>query len=200
MKLATMLERIWRDHQDVTEDDIRGVFGDYHNVLNWLAVFLLEDKKLAEACVVDACTISKMQTPVFHEWLVHWAARATFRSAFLVQREHIAELASRYEQDTSIAEESQPLSVTQLRLLIDNSEDIRRRLDVLCRFVVVLRGIAKESADEAANELGISPGAIERSYRLGLDCLNVAEEHLSCVTIVPQCEADGKRTLRCQFE
>ena len=78
MKLATLLECIRGNHRYATADDIRKVFGDYHNALRWLAFFLTGDHRLADSCLVDACTIAQTQTPVFHEWLVHWAARPPF--------------------------------------------------------------------------------------------------------------------------
>jgi DNA-directed RNA polymerase specialized sigma24 family protein len=174
MKLATVLERIWGNHHEVTEDEIRGVFGDYHNVLNWLAVFLVEDKQLARACVIDACTIADSQSPVFHEWLVHWAARATFRSAFVVERAAVATLALHYEKDSSVPDEHPPLTVEQLDLLIKNTELIQPQLDILCRFVLVLHGIAKESTEEVGVQLGISSDAVKRAYRFALETLEGA--------------------------
>lgn len=174
MKLAAVLERLWANHHEVTEDEIRGVFGDYHNVLNWLAEFLVEDKQLARACVIDACTIAEGQTPVFHEWLVHWAARATLRSALFVERASVATLAPHYEKNGSLPEEHPPLTVEQLDLLINNTELIQPQLDILCRFVLVLRGIAKESWDEVGVQLGVPSYAVKRAYSIALDTLECA--------------------------
>ncbi|MGC2111381.1 MAG: hypothetical protein WA655_17840, partial [Candidatus Korobacteraceae bacterium] len=56
MKLAEILEEIRGGHRCATTEDIRKIFGDYHNVLRWLAIFLIEDEKLADAYIVDACT------------------------------------------------------------------------------------------------------------------------------------------------
>jgi hypothetical protein len=41
--------------------DIRGVFGDYHIALRRLASSLGRDEELAEACIVDACTIETLR-------------------------------------------------------------------------------------------------------------------------------------------
>ena len=112
MRVATILEEIRGKRRYATVDDIRKVFGDYHNVLHWLAVFLIGDEKLADACIVDACTIAQSKTPVFHEWLVHWAARATVACALQIQRGHASRnlppTTRRAKQFTESTHRSQP--------------------------------------------------------------------------------------------
>lgn len=169
--LATIFEQVRRKRRYATADDIRNVFGDYHNGLHWLAVFLIGDEELADACVIDACTIAQTQTPIFHEWLIQWAALATLRSALLRQHARVAELAPEYENDEPADVERPPLFAEHFRTLIKHSDDIHARLDVLCRFVLVMRGIAKESLDEVAAKLGISRGAVERAYCVAFDTL-----------------------------
>jgi len=173
MKLATILEDIRRNHRFATEDDIRKVFGDYHNALHWLAVFLIGNEKPADACMVDACTIAQTQTLIFHEWLVHWAARATLRCAFRSQHARISELAFEYENSEPVHAEHPPLLAEHFRLLVKHSKEIHARLDVLCRFVLVMRGIAKDSFDEVAAQLGISRSAVERAYCVAIDALDL---------------------------
>jgi hypothetical protein len=180
MRLGTMLEEIRGKHRYATADDIRKVFGDYHNVLRWLAVFPIGNEKLAADCIVDACTIAQTQTPVFHKWLVHWAARATVACALQIERGRIAELAPDYEKSESVHREHPPLSVKYFGLLIRNSEDIHARLDVLCRFVLVLRGIAKDSCNEVAAQLGISQSAVERAYCVAYDTLDLVSNEVLC--------------------
>ena len=172
MKLPTILEKILGIHRYATADDIRNVFGEYHNALHWFAFFLIGDEKLADACIVDACSIAQTQTPFFHEWLVHWAARATVQCAFQSQRARIAELAPGYEQSEPDQEERPPLATEYFRLLVTNSEDIHARLDMLCRFVLILRGLAKDSYDEVAAQLGISRRAVKRAYCIAFDTLD----------------------------
>lgn len=175
MNLSTLLDEIRGIRRYATAADIRKVFGDYHNVLHWLAVFLIGDEKLAEACIIDACPIAQTPGPTFHEWLVHWAARATARCALQRQHAQIAEVAPAYEKGEPVVEERPPLSPELFQLLINNSEVIHARLDVLCRFVLVYRGIAKESGDAVAAELRISPIAVERAYNVGFDALNLVQ-------------------------
>ncbi len=171
LKLATILYEIRTKHRYATTDDIRDAFGDYHNLLRWLAVFLTGDESLAQGCVVDACTIAETQTQDFHEWLVHWAARATVRCT--LHREHttIAELVPTCETGEPLHAKHPPLSVREFLWLINNAAEIHARLNVLCRFVLVLRGIARDSYDEVATQLGISRSAVEQAYCVAFDTL-----------------------------
>lgn len=195
VRMTTILKEIRGNHRCAEVDDIRKVFGDYHNVLRWLAVFLIGDDKLAEACIVDACSIAQTQTPDFHEWLVHWAARATVGCALQAQHARIVELAPEYEKSDPVHEEHPPLSAEYFRLLIKKSEAIHARLDVLCRFVLIMRGIAKYSCIEVAAQLGISPGAVERAYCVAFDSLDLASSEVLGNTDVPACHLNNERTL-----
>lgn len=191
LKLATILDEIMTKHRGATEDDIRNAFGDYHSVLRWLAVFLTGDHSPAQDCVVDACTIAESQTPDFHEWLIHWGARATVRCT--LQREHtkIAELAPKYEIGEP-APEQPPLSVKQFLWLINNAAEIHARLDVLCRFVLVLRGIAKDSYDEVATQLGISRSAVEQAYCVAFDSLAMVAKLDLCSAGLPTSDLNNE--------
>ncbi len=171
MNLATRLASIRRKRPVATADDIRNVFGEYHNVLHWLAAFLVGDDRVAEACIVDACTIAQNQTPTFHEWLVQWAARATVRCAVQRQRARILELASEYDDSEAVQVEYPPLSPEYIQLLVKDSELIHGRLDVLCRLVLVLRGIAQDSFDKVATQLGISRSSVTQAYWAAFDTL-----------------------------
>ena len=47
------------------------------------------------------------------------------------------------------------------------------RLDVLCRFALVICGLEKRSANEAAALLGIDPAAVEGAYCAAIKYLEV---------------------------
>jgi len=173
MNITTILEEIRGSQRGVTEDDIRRVFGDYHNMLRWVAVFLIEDEKPADACVIDACTIAGAQTPEFHEWLVHWGARATVARALQGQRAEIAELGHQYQKGQPVRRKYPPLSAEYFLLLVENSKEIRDRLDVLCRFVLVLRGIAMASYDQVTTQLGVSRNALDGAYSVAFETLEL---------------------------
>ena len=195
VRMTTMLKEIRGNHRCAKTDDIREVFGDYHNVLRWLTVFLNGDDKLADACIVDACPIAKTQTPDFHEWLVHWAARATVGCSLQVQHPRILELAAVYENREVVHEEHPPLSPEYFRLLIRHSERINARLDVLCRFALIMRGIAKGSCIEVATQLGISPSAVERAYCVAFDTLELASRDAQGNADVPDYSLKDECTL-----
>lgn len=185
MNITTILEEIRGKQRGVSEDDIRKVFGDYHNMLRWVAVFLIGDEKPADACIIDACTIAETQTPLFHEWLVYWGARATVAHALQGQHAQMAELAYQYEKDEPVHLNHPPLSAEHFLLLVKNSKEIRDRLDVLCRFVLVLRGIAQISYDEVMTQLALSRNAIDRAYCVAFDSLELVSGGRLCDAAVP---------------
>jgi membrane protein DedA with SNARE-associated domain/DNA-directed RNA polymerase specialized sigma24 family protein len=195
VRMRTILKELRGTYRCAKEDDIRQVFGDYHNALRWLTAFLIGDAKLADACIVDACTITETRTPDFHEWLVHWAARATVGSALQAQHARIVELAPEYEKCEPVQEEHPPLSAEYFRLLINKSGDIQARLDVLCRFVLVMRGIAKYSSIEVATQLGISPGAVEQAYSVAFETLDLASSDVAANADVRACHLKDEPAL-----
>jgi hypothetical protein len=178
MNVKSKLEELIQRRRYATPEDIRQVFGDYHHALRWLALFLVGDEKLAEACIIDVCTIAETSSPDFHEWLVYWAVRATFRAAFQEKRSLVENLASLYEKEEPHHQEHPPLSAEQFRKLIKHSVYVHSRIDVVCRFVLVMRGLAKDSIDEVAAQLRISRHAAERAYCTGFDILVDVPEQL----------------------
>ncbi len=159
-----------------TVEDVRKIFADYHDALHWLAGFLIGEKRAPE-CVIDACNIAERQGPIFHEWLAHWAARATLRCALLTQRAEIAQLAPAYERFERVHAKRSPLSPEDLQLLVEESDVLPARLDVLCRFVLVMHGIAKESYEDVAGQLGVSRSAVERAYCVAFDTLHIVSRN-----------------------
>ena len=167
-----------------TVEDVRKIFADYHDALYWLATFLIGEK-LAPACVIDAGTIAELQEPLFHEWLAHWAARATLRSALQKQWESVAELGPTYDRFERVHAKRSLLSPHELQLFVAASDDLAARLDVLCRFVLVMHGVAKESFEAVAAQLGVSPTAVERAYCVAFDTLHLSSTRVPCDTEIP---------------
>lgn len=182
MKWPDILDR--PSHRYATVEDVRKIFADYHDALHWLAGFLIGDK-LASACVIDACNVAERRGPVFHEWLAHWAARATLRCALQMQRADVAELGPTYERRELVDTKRPLLSPEDLQLLAEESDVLRDRLDVLCRFVLVMHGIAKESCEEVAAQLGVSQSAVERAYCVAFDTLHLTSETVLCNADIP---------------
>ena len=175
MKLASLVDDIFRKHRYATAADVRDTFGDYHNVLRWLTNFLISDNSGSDVYIVDAGGLTESPTPDFHDWLVRWAARATVRNVLRSQRERIAELAVEYENKPAAHQDQPPLSVEQFHALIKNSERIHAELDILCRFALVIRGIAREPVEEVAAQLGISRAAVEGAYCIAYDTVSGIE-------------------------
>jgi len=147
-----------------------------------LALFLTGDKEIADECVVDACGIAETQASLFHEWLVHWAARATVRCALQIRRPQIAEIAAGCKNREPVYSKRLPLTADHFRQLIEKSEEVHARLDVLCRFVLVLHGIARDSCDQVAAQLGVSQNTVERAYCIAFETLTLVakDEGRSC--------------------
>ena len=108
----------------------------------------------------------------------------------------MAELAAKYEKSEPVHRERPPLSPKYFRMLVENSEDIRARLDVLCRFVLVMHGIAKDPYEGVAAQLGISQIAIERAYCVAFDTLDLASDQELYNADVPMpCHINGEPAL-----
>jgi DNA-directed RNA polymerase specialized sigma24 family protein len=159
-----------------SKTDVRRAFDDYHEELEWLAEFLTGDTKLAEACIVDASAIATTQSEVFEHWLEHWARRATIRSAVEMQHSRIAQLAAAYERSPCSHRDHPWLRPEQLDMIHARSDELRSRLDVLGRAILVMRGIEKYSSRECELLLGISRGAMQAAYCAALESLDM----LSC--------------------
>ncbi len=175
-KLTMILDEIMGRHQPATIDDIRKTFGEYHNLLHWLSAFLVQQEKVSDDYIVDACNIADTQGPEFHEWLIHWAAHATINSIYDKQQERIAKLAPKYETGEAPPGRYSPLSPEYVSVLIRNSEPIRARLDLLCRFVLVLHGMGQISYGEIATQFRISDLAVERAYAAAFETVELASE------------------------
>ncbi len=149
------------------------VFSDYREELEWLANFLTGDEKLAAACVVDACTLAKSQNQDFQDWLLQWAHLGTIRSVVEIQHVRIAQLSVVYNQRPCNHGGHKALSQNSLDLLIGESDVLLSKLDVLCRCALVICGIGKKPAREAAELLGVDPGVVESAYCTALHVLEV---------------------------
>ncbi len=152
---------------------IGGVFSDYREELEWLANFLTGNEKLAAACVVDACALAKEQNPDFEQWLLQWARLGTLRSAAEIQHSRIVQLSAVYKRRPCIHDGHKALSQDSLDLIVEESNLLISRLDVFCRCALVICGIEKKPAREAAELLGVDPASVESAYCTALEFLEV---------------------------
>lgn len=107
------------------------------------------------------------------------------------QHTKMTELALEYEKGKPAHPKHPPLSAENFVLLIRNSRELHGRLDILCRLVLVLRGIAKDSYDKVAAQLRISKGAVEQAYCVAFDTLELAPDAVLCNADLPGCHFDN---------
>ena len=158
-----------------TADEVRAAFTEHREELAWLAGFLSGDEMVAAACIIDARKLAQNEGKVVQEWLWTSARDATIRSALDVQRVRIAQLSSAYDHYRCIYEQhaALPLDIDTLEFLVRESDEIRLRLDSICRFVLVLCGIENRGSQQVARLLGISEHAVEAAYCAALQSLDV---------------------------
>ncbi len=154
-----------RDHLGhATAEDVYRTFTNSRDELIWLAVFLTGDEQLAAACVLDACALAAASNNVFMDWLGCWARRAIIRSAIEIQRLRIAQLKPAYKHRPCTHDGHPALPEEDLELLIACSDGLRKRLNVLCRFALVMRGVEHYSSLDSALMLGITKSSLEAAY------------------------------------
>jgi len=149
------------------------VFSQNREELEGLANFLICDEKIAEACVVDACAQAELENPGLQEWPSKWALMSTIRSAAQIQQQRIAQLSSAYMQSGFIHGGHTVLSSDWCDVLLEESSVVCARLDIFCRFALVICGLEKRSANEAALLLGVDPASVEGAYCAAIKSLEV---------------------------
>jgi len=159
--------------EHASTENVRRIFKQYREELQWLATFLTGDEKTAAACVIDACALTESENPGFQEWLLEWARLATIRSAVQIQQRRIAQLNPVYMQCPCTHRGHPALSADSAELLVEESHLLVAKLDVLCRFVLVICGLEKRSAGEAAVLLGVDRTSVEGAYCAAIRFLEV---------------------------
>ena len=149
------------------------VFSQHREELEWLANFLTGDETIAAACLVDACALAESENPGFQEWILKCACLATIRSAVEIQQRRIVQLSFAYQQRPCIHGKHTALSSDWREILVEESGVVIARLDALCRSALVICGLEKRSAYEAAVLLGIDPAAVEGAYCAAIKSLEV---------------------------
>lgn len=171
-------------HIATADEAIRGTFAEHQEELRWLAAFLIGNEEVAEACVVDACEFSQRLFALMPDRLPVSAVFAAIDSALEIQRARIAELSHVYERRMCLHAAHEQLPRESLEFIVVESDVIGSRLDTLCRFVLIIFGIEKFTADETARWLGINVLAVESAYCAALESLEVidCEAQVECST------------------
>ena len=158
-------------------EEIRAAFTEHRRELAWLAEFLTDDELMASVCVADARNLTDThEDEICQECVRRWPREATIVSALDLKRTRIAELSSvyeSYEYGAFVGRQHPPLSLDIFELVVSESDLVRRRLDSLCRFVLILCGVEQRSTGDAALLLGISKHAVEAAYSSALESLEV---------------------------
>lgn len=154
-------------------EEVRTAFIENKQALTWLAEFLTDDEILASACVIDAFNLMENEYELGQEWFGAWPRNATIHSVLDIQRSRISQLSPVYDRGDCMHEHHAPLSQEMIGFLASESDAIRHKLDVLCRFVLILCGVEERSPCEAARLLGISRHAVDVAYCAALDSLEV---------------------------
>jgi DNA-directed RNA polymerase specialized sigma24 family protein len=150
-----------------TSNDYRRLFAGSAERLGWLCYLLTGNEKLSEKLLDAALEQSlKGADHVFREWMVSWARRLIVRVCIETMRPQIAEMAQAayllppmrlgaIDQERLSPVLSLPADVLQERLL---------ELDVLSRFVFVLRALEGYSRRETSLLLNIDDRCCEWTY------------------------------------
>jgi DNA-directed RNA polymerase specialized sigma24 family protein len=150
-----------------TSNDYRRLFAGSAERLGWLCYLLTGNEKLSEKLLDAALEQSlKGADHVFREWMVSWARRLIVRVCIETMRPQIAEVAQAayllppmrlgaIDQERLSPVLSLPADVLQERLL---------ELDVLSRFVFVLRALEGYSRRETSLLLNIDDRCCEWTY------------------------------------
>jgi DNA-directed RNA polymerase specialized sigma24 family protein len=154
-------------------EEIRTAFIENKQALTWLAEFLTGDEMIASACVIDACNLTEREYEIGQEWFWTWPRNATIHSALDIQRSRISQLSPVYDHGGCIHEYHAPLSQDMIGFVASESDSIRHKLDVLCRFVLILCGVEQCPPCEAARLLGISKHAVDVAYCAALESLEI---------------------------
>ncbi len=168
--ISTMSKRFT---EPAVSEYVGTAFSQNREELEWLANFLTGDEKIAEACVVDACTQAESENPSLQEWSFKWASMSAICSAAQVQQQRVGQLSSSYMQCGCIHGGHTALSSDWCDILLEESSVVCARLDILCRFALVICGLEKRSANEAALLLGVDPASVEGAYCAAIKCLEV---------------------------
>jgi len=174
-----------RSEFDFGRPEERKIFTNYREELQWLATFLMADEKLAGVCVIDVCAIADSHSKGFDKWLFSWARLATIREAIQAEHPAIIEVASTNARRRCSHRGHPPLSLDSFEGLVEQSKGFAARLDVLSRFALVILGVEKQSADDAAAMLGVTPECVEGAYCAALRVIDRAslsnKQHLAAV-------------------
>ena len=184
MAATTITQNIRTSSHVPSTAEIREAFAAQKLELMWLSEFLSNDELMASICLSDARNMLEKnhKDQIRQRYLPMWIREATFRSVVDFNQMRIAELSPMYEASESGCRKHLVLAAETLEFLIKESDVIRRRLDFVCRFVLIVCGVQQRSIADAAQLLGVSEHVVKAACGSALQALEI----MSCQAFV-QC-------------
>ena len=182
----TTTDRSNASSQLPSKGEISRAFSNHGMELTWLAEFLSDDSLIASVCVADARDlVGDINNDEGGQKHSQWEpVAAVVLSVLDLKFGRIAELSSAYEHFDVFSPENPPLSVELMQLMVTESHLVQSQLDCLCRFVLVLCGLARYSATETALMLGVSTRAVEAAYARALETMEI----MYCQAVLDSCD------------
>ena len=184
MAATTITRNIPPSSHIASAAEIREAFASQKLELMWLSEFLSNDELVASVCLSEARNMLEKnhKDEIRQRCLPMWIREATFRSVVDFNQMRIAELSPMYEASEGGCRKHLVLAAETLEFLVKESDVIRRRLDFVCRFVLIVCGVEQRSMADAAQLLGVSEHVVEAAYGSALEELEI----MSCQAFV-QC-------------
>jgi DNA-directed RNA polymerase specialized sigma24 family protein len=160
------MKRIF-NYEQCTEGDYRTLFASSKEQLRWLCFTLTGDAELSDKAVDAALRQSlKGADHVFREWMLSWARRLTIKFCIVTLRPAVSRIG--YRRCSCQETELNSVEHFDRHILLNlSAETLQRtllRLDVLSRFVFVLRALEGYSRRDTALLLDIDDRLCELTY------------------------------------
>lgn len=152
-----------------TTDDLLRSLTSHRKQLRWLALFLTGEESMAEACLSHDALSALPYRQVFLDWIDHWARHAVIITAAKLQQIQIKEFAAAYRLRSCRHCGHPPLSGAELMAIRELPQNLITRLDTLCRFALIMRGVENYSLHHSALVLDVSRPAVNAAYCAALD-------------------------------
>lgn len=161
-----------------TPGSVYRAFEHQREELTNLASFLTGSGELADVCLIDAYDLCLENGNSWEGSLDSKVRRATFQSAMDLQAPMLAALRPIYSKRHCPHGQHAPVSPEVLTILTSQVPRALVRLDVMCRFALVLRASQDYSPEESAIVLGVSREVLEAVYCSALRALSEFADEL----------------------
>lgn len=168
-----------RSHERCTSSDYRQLFAGSAERLRWLCYLLTADEDMSDQLLDAALEQSlKGSDHVFREWMVSWARRLIIRVCAETMRAQITATAQSVYMLPPMRRDAidQERIAQVMNLPAEIFEERLLRLDVLSRFVFVLRAMEGYSRRDTSLLLNIDDRSCEWTYVRAAEALETDVE------------------------